>query len=77
MMALVSVIVAGLVVALVGAMTRFHREDALATLLVLVAFILGGILMGPKPSAYLPEYSVCGRGCPPELRGTIMSTLRP
>lgn len=75
MMAIASLLVAGLVIAFIGMISKFERQDKLAVIFLLIAFVIGGIAMGPKPSAYLPENSVCGRGCPPELRGRILIDL--
>lgn len=75
MMALVSLLVAGLIIALIASISRFERQDAIASIVLLLVFIIGGIVMGPSPSAYYPENSVCGRGCPPELRGRILVDL--
>ncbi|WP_143412994.1 hypothetical protein [Haematobacter missouriensis] len=75
MMAVVSLLVAGLVIAFITLLTKFERQDKIATICLLIAFVIGGIMMGPDESAYRPENSVCGRGCPPELRGRILIDL--
>ena len=74
-MALVSLVVAGLVIAFIGMISKFERQDKVAVIVLLLAFIIGGIAMGPDERAYLPENSLCGRGCPPELRGRILVDL--
>ena len=75
MMAVVSLLLAGLVIVFITSLTKFERQDKIATIWLLIAFVIGGLMMGPDASAYLPENSVCGRGCPPELRGRILIDL--
>ena len=46
MMAVVSLLVAGLVIAFITLLTKFERQDKIATICLLIAFVIGGIMMG-------------------------------